>query len=346
MKEEITNLRNQAIAQITESASLAQLEQIRASYLGKRGSLTLIFKKISSLPKTRKKELGILINQTKNTLQTELASKQNKIKNTKREWFDPTIPGKKTTLGHKHLITQAIEEIESIFISQGFRRQRYPEVEWDYYAFSALNFPADHPARDDMETFFVNTPPHKQFGSIVLTPHTSNGQVREIKRALKEDGGEVNIKMVNISKTYRRQSDISHTMMFHQTEGMVVGKDISIGHLKGTIDHFLKTYYRGKRNWRLRPHDFKFTEPSFEVDISCDVCGGKGCRLCKEGWLELAGAGLIHPNVLKEGGLSPQKYSGFAFGFGVERALMMKDGLKIPDLRTLYSTDLNYLNQF
>jgi phenylalanyl-tRNA synthetase alpha chain len=205
-----------------------------------------------------------------------------------------------------------------------------------------------HPARDDWETFFLDTPKHKENGEMVLTPHTSSGQTREMKR-LKVPP----MRMINIAKCYRRQSDVSHYPMFHQFEGLVVDEGISVVHLKGTLDYFARNFFGPKRKTRLRPYHFQFTEPSFEVDISCDICDGKarlpdgqGCKLCKEGWLELGGCGMVHPVVLKNGGIDPKKYSGFAFGWGVERTFMMKSGLSIPDIRLLYSSDLRFLRQF
>ena len=176
---------------------------------------------------------------------------------------------------------------------------------------------------------------------MVLTPHTSSGQVREMERLSKPP-----IRMINIAKCYRRQSDVSHTPMFHQFEGLVVDHNIAITHLKGTIDHFVKNFFGPKRQFRIRPYHFQFTEPSFEIDITCDICHGRGCRLCKEGWLELGGAGMVHPEVLKSGGLDPKAYSGFAFGWGVERTYMMKSGLKIDDIRLLYGNDIRFLSQF
>jgi len=177
---------------------------------------------------------------------------------------------------------------------------------------------------------------------MLLTPHTSNGQVREMERV----GSKPPIRMLNISRTYRRESDASHVPTFHQFEGLVIDEGINITHLKGTLDYFVKQFYGPKIKTRLRPNNFKFTEPSIEIDITCNICGGKGCKVCTEGWLEQAGAGLVHPNVLKAGGIDPKKYTGFAFGWGVERALMMKPGLKIPDMRVLYSTNLKYLRQY
>jgi len=341
VREEILNTKNQAIAQITESKDTDDLENLRIQFLGRNGKIASFIKRLREVPSDEKKELGILINEAKNTILKTLASQKNQLKEYVREWFDPTIPGIKPAVGHIHLITEAIYEIASVFEKIGFVRVRYPEVEWDWFAFESLNMPKDHPARDEWETFFIDEPPHPQYGQMVLTPHTSSGQVREMKRVKLPP-----IRMVNIAKCYRRQSDASHYPMFHQFEGLVVNKDISIVHLKGTIDYFAKNYFGKNRKTRLRPYHFQFTEPSFEVDITCDICEGKGCKVCKEGWLELGGAGMVHPTVLRNGGINPKEYSGFAFGWGVERVLMMRSGLKIPDLRLLYSSDLRFLTQF
>ena len=340
MREEIINCKNQAISQIVSSSSSNELEEIRIVYLGKSGKLTSLIKDIKNVPEEDRGQIGILINQAKNTIIEEIANKKNSFKIVPREWFDPTIPGIKPKVGHLHLVTSAIREISDVFEKIGFVRVRYPEVEWDYYAFGGLNFPVNHPARDDWETFFVDTIENSKYGPMLLTPHTSSGQLREMERAKPP------IRMINIAKCYRRQSDVSHTQMFHQFEGLVIDKGISIVNLKGTLDYFAKNFFGNNKVARIRPYHFQFTEPSFEVDISCDICHGKGCRLCKEGWLEIGGAGMVHPTVLKNGGIDPHKYSGFAFGWGVERVLMMKSGLNIADLRLLYSTDLRFLKQF
>lgn len=350
MEEQIQNLRNQALARIMAIASLEELEDARTEYLGRSGKINAVTRKIPELEPEKRGLVGQLINdarraveQSLNTQRAEIESKENKDK-----WFDPTIPGKKPPIGHLHLVTQAIEEISQIFREIGFSRVRYPEVEWDWYAFESLNMPNDHPARDEWETFFLDVPEHPKFGKMVLTPHTSSGQVREMQRV-----GKPPIRMINVAKCYRRQSDVSHIPMFHQFEGLVVDKGISIVHLKGTLDYFARQFFGKERKTRLRPYHFQFTEPSFEVDVTCGVCKGRarlpdgqGCKLCKAGWLELGGAGIVHPNVLKAGGIDPAKYSGFAFGWGVERTYMMKSGLKIDDIRTLYSADLRYLRQF
>ncbi len=341
MQEEILNIKNQAIAQISSAVDAAELEHIRIDFFGKNGKFTSLAKRIKEVPSEEKKHIGILINEVKNTIEGLLANQKISFMENAREWFDPTVPGTKPKIGHLHLVTQAIEEISSVFESIGFVRTRYPEVEWDLFAFEGLNMPKGHPARDEWETFFVDTPENTKNGKMVLTPHTSNGQVREMLERKNPP-----IRMINIGKTYRRQSDVSHVPMFHQFEGLVVDKNISIVNLKGTLDYFAKTFFGPERKTRLRPYHFQFTEPSFEIDISCGNCNGLGCKLCKAGWLELGGAGMVHPNVLKAGKIDSKIYSGFAFGWGVERTYMMKGGINIPDIRLLYSPDLRFLTQF
>nr|MBI5455379.1 phenylalanine--tRNA ligase subunit alpha [Candidatus Levybacteria bacterium] len=344
MEEELIGIKNTALSFILEAEDLQSLEDTKLQFLGRSGKLTLAIKEITKIPLEKRPAVGILANEVKKTIEEALLQQEKLLSKKKNEnilkKIDVTNPGVKPTLGHLHLVTQALEEISTIFESIGFSKEKYPEIDWDYYAFSALNFPKDHPARDDWETFFIKGEEDKKMGKILLSPHTSTGQVREIEK------GKLPIRMLNIAKCYRRQSDVSHTPMFHQFEGLVVDKNISITHLKGTLDYFVKSYFGDKRKSRIRPYHFQFTEPSFEVDVTCGVCLGKGCRLCKAGWLEMGGAGMVHPNVLKAGGLDPKIYTGFAFGWGVERVLMMKAGLEIDDLRLLYSNKLEFLSQF
>lgn len=342
MQEEIINLKNEAIAQITSAKESEELESLRIAYLGRSGKLTRITKELANLKLEEKKIAGIAANEAKNTILTLLATQKNKLRNVKREWFDPTIPVIKPKIGHLHIVTQAIMEITRTFEKIGFTRVRHPEVDWDWYPFESLNMPLNHPARDEWETFFIENKnlKNKRMGEIVLTPHTSNGQVREMEK------GKLPIRMINIAKCYRRQSDISHVPMFHQFEGMYIDKGVTIGDLTGVFDFFVKNYFGPERKIRLRPSHFQFTEPSVEIDINCGICLGKGCKLCKEGWLEMAGGGMIHPVVLKNGGVDPEVYSGFAFGWGVERAYMMKSGTRLDDIRLLYSNDVRFLEQF
>ncbi len=349
MEEKILNVKNEALAQIVSAKTEEEIEQIRQSYLGRKGKLTLLIKEIPKLPLEKRIKTGKVANESKKAILETLINIKEKIQketSLSEEWFDVTLPGLKPKIGHLHLITQTISEISKIFEKIGFERVSYPEIEWDWYAFEGLNMPKNHPARDEWETFFIEGLENKKYGVAVLTPHTSSGQLREMERKknLLLSGKKLPIKMLNIAKCYRRQADISHVPMFYQFETLVIDKGINITHLKGTLDYFVKQYFGKDRKTRIRPFHFQFTEPSFEVDISCFVCEGKGCKVCKGGWLEIGGAGMVHPTVLKNGGIDPKKYTGFASGFGVERVMMMKYG--IPDIRLLFSNDLRFLNQF
>lgn len=345
-------IKNNALSLILDAKSEKELEEIKLQFLGKSGTLTLALKEIAKLPEKKRPEVGKLANEVKQIIEdaienAKLSFREQKIK--KMQKIDVTDPGIKPPLGHLHLVTQAIEEITRIFERIGFTRVSYPEIEWDWYAFEGLNFPQNHPARDEWETFFIKQEPDPKKGPVLLTPHTSSGQIREMERQValqKKTGKEISIRMLNIAKTYRRQSDVSHTPMFHQFETLVVDKDISIADLKGVLDYFVKSYFGEKRKSRIRPYHFQFTEPSFETDVSCGICEGSGCKLCKDGWLELGGAGMVHPNVLKNCGIDPKIYSGFASGWGVERVLMMREGIEIDDLRLLYSNRVEFLEQF
>lgn len=321
-------------------------EKLKIKYLGKRGAFNDLSKNIKDIAPQDKKAAGQLLNAFKTSLQNKLDALT--ATRTTDEWVDLTAPGIRPPKGHLHPISQAIEEISDIFQKIGFTRVRYPEVDWDHYAFGALNMPLNHPARDEWETFFVETPADKKMGKVVLTPHTSNGQVREMER-LKSTPP---IRMINIGRCYRRQQDVTHTQMFHQFEGLVVDKGITIQHLKGTLDFFAQQFYGPGTKSRIRPFHFQFTEPSFEVDFSCHICHGTGlvkgkkCTFCKSGWHEVGGAGMVHPNVLKAGGIDPNEYTGFAFGWGVERTYTLREGLNIDDIRLLYSGDMRFLEQF
>ena len=344
MEEELLGIKNNAVSLILDTNDPEELEEIKLQFLGRSGQLTQTIKQLPKIDPERRKEIGILANDVKETIENALKQQELRIKNQesgeRMQKIDVSNPGIKPPLGHLHLITEAISEITNIFERIGFGRVRYPEVDWDWYAFGALNFPEGHPARDDWETFFIDQEPHSKYGPMLLTPHTSNGQIREM------ENNKPPIKMLNLNKCYRRQSDVSHVPMFHQFEGLAIDENLSIVNLKGVLDYFVKSYFGEKRSARIRPYHFEFTEPSFEIDVSCGVCGGLGCKLCKEGWLEMGGAGMVHPNVLKNTGIDPNKYNGFAFGWGVERVLMMKEGIEIDDLRLLYSNKLEFLEQF
>lgn len=320
-------------------------DRLRLELLGSKSELAKLTKQIRLVPAPDRAQVGTVVNQVKQTILQALAARGTTQQTKTTLSFDPTMPGIEPPQGHLHIVTQAIEEITRIFERISFIRVRHPEVDWDWYAFGALNMPENHPARDEWETFFIDysrKAPASRPGleRIVLTPHTSNGQVREMEK------GKLPIRMINIAKCYRRQIDVSHTPMFHQFEGLYIDHNVSIGLLKGVLDYFAKQFFGPARKTRIRPFHFQFTEPSFEVDVSCGICLGKGCKLCKDGWLELGGAGMVHPVVLKNGGVDPTKYNGFAFGWGVERCFMMKAGTHIDDIRLLYSNDVRFLEQF
>ena len=346
----IEDLKSTAQSEIGQAKTLPELETLRLAYFGSKGKITELTKNMGQIPKEERGQFGKQINELKNEVKDLIKQKTSQLSREEPdEWLDVTAPGIKPAVGHLHIVTQAIDEITRIFERIGFTRVRYPEIEWEWYSFDGLNMPKDHPARDDFETFFIDLPESSKYGKVVLSPHTSSGQVREMERLNHKPP----IRMINIAKCYRPNWDVSHVPMFHQFEGLVVDKGINITHLKGTMDYFAKEFFGPDRKTRLRPFHFQFTEPSFEVDINCAVCLGKGvlengdrCRFCKEGWLELGGSGMVHPNVLKAGKIDSTQYTGFAFGWGIERTYMMKSGTKLDDIRHLYSNDLRFLEQF
>lgn len=342
--------RQKYVTEIKNVKNVEKLSELEIKYLGRNGEINKLLSEIKNIPNEEKKEYGQKINKLKQSIQLLIGEKKEKLKGKKSEvFFDKTLPGKAYPKGSLHIVSLAIEEITKIFEKISFIRVSYPEVDWEYGAFESLNMPANHPARDDVETSFIDAPANSKLGKKVLTPHTSNGQNREMKRI-----GTPPIRMINISKCYRPNWDATHTPMFFQFEGLCVDKGINITNLKGTLDYFAKKYFGEGTKTRLRPHHFQFTEPSFEVDITCTVCKGVGtihelslqrkCKVCKSGWLELGGTGIVHPNVLKEGGINSKEFSGWAFGFGIERVIMMKYGL--DDIRNYYSGDIRFLEQF
>lgn len=345
----IDDLRSQADLDLSGASSISELDELQVKYMGRNGRVNELMQELKTVPADQKKQFGQDLNGLKKEIEEKLAGKKAELlqKSEESATVDVTLPGKQYPKGSLHFTTYAIEEISKIFEKLGFIRMSYPEVEYEFFSFDALNMGADHPARDDFETFFIDRAPHTEYGKMVLTPHTSSGQHREMKRR-----GKPPVRMINIAKTYRPNWDASHVPMFHQFEGMCIDEGINLTHLKGTIDYFAKEFFGPDREIRLRPFHFQFTEPSFEVDITCGVCGGSGkvgdqrCKICKQGWLELGGSGMMHPNVLKAGGIDPNKYTGWAFGFGVERVFAMKEGLKLDDIRILYSGDIRFLEQF
>ncbi|MDR0463367.1 MAG: phenylalanine--tRNA ligase subunit alpha [Pseudomonadales bacterium] len=322
--------------------------ELKMQYLGRSGIFNQLSKNISTIDD--KKAAGQLLNKFKNFLNEKFTNLEENASSD--EQIDLTVPPIAKAQGHVHPISQAIFEITSIFEKIGFTRLRYPEVDSDYYAFEALNMSPNHPARDEWETFFVDYPGKTtKTPTLVMTPHTSNGQVREMERLKKPP-----VRMINIARCYRRQQDATHTQMFHQFEGLAVDEKISIADLKGVLDYFAEAFYGPGTKSRIRPFHFQFTEPSFEIDFSCHICGATGyqtidgvqtkCKFCKSGWHEVGGAGMVHPNVLKAGGFDPEKVSGFAFGWGIERTYTLKKGLGIDDIRGFYNGDLNFLAEF
>ena len=348
---------------VKEAKTLADLEAVEIRFLGRKGELTSMLKGLAEVGPDERPKLGALANDIKQTIERRLAETRERLAGAainaklEAEQEDVTEPGVRPPQGHLHIVTQAIREITDIFARVGFTRTRYPEVEWDWFAFEALNMPADHPARDEWETFFcalgasalggMDAPISEKWGKMILTPHATSGTARILAEQ------KLPIRSINIAKTYRRQMDMTHVPMFHQFDGVYVDKGVGITHLLGIVDYFVKQFFGPTRQVRIRPFHFRFTEPSFELDVSCGVCGGTAklsngekCRTCKQGWLELGGCGLLHPNVLKAAGLDPAEYSGVAFGWGVERTYMMKEGMKLDDIRILYKNDIRFLQQF
>lgn len=362
LADQLRDLAKHAEIKIGDAKNLAELDEMQIHFLGRKGDLTNLLKGLAEAAPEDRPKLGAIGNQVKQEIEGLLGAARTKLgaheinSRLMLEAEDVTEPGKRPTQGHLHIINQAIEEITQIFERAGFNRLRQPEVDWDWYTFEALNMPKDHPARDEWETFFMDAPQHPKWGKMLLTPHATSGTARTLAAAaeeLKKGKREGGIRTINIQKTYRRQIDITHLPMFHQFDGLYLDKNVSITQLLGICDYFVKEFFGPERVTRLRPFHFRFTEPSFELDISCGVCGGSGklnggdkCRACKQGWVELGGAGMLHPNVLTAAGIDPEKFSAFAFGWGVERTYMMKEGLQMDDLRAIYRNDLRFLQQF
>jgi len=353
---DIQSLQKKISEELTNASTIQSVSELELTYLGRNGAINELLKGIKNLSLEEKKTAGKNINSFKTFIAAEI-KKAKEILYSREDrtlGVDATLPPSADESGSLHPITIAVNEITEIFNKIGFIRMSYPEVDWEYYAFETLNMPVTHAARDDFETTFLSGSADKKMGKMVLTPHTSNGQVREMER-LKSTPP---VRMINIGKCYRPNWDATHTPMFHQFEGLCVDKEITISNLKGTLDYFVRSYFGENTEVRLRPHHFQFTEPSFEVDITCTVCKGTAlaplatsqvarqakCKICKSGWLELGGTGMVHPNVLKAGGIDPSLYSGWAFGFGIERVNMMKYG--IDDIRNYYTGDIRFLNLF
>ena len=339
MKEQIEKIRQSALEEIKNANDEKVLNDARVKYLGKKGELTLILRGMGGIAPEERPVIGSLINEVRDELENLIEEREMEFKTAEikrkleHEKIDVTMPGKKVNLGSVHPITQIIKDMEEIFIGMGYEIADGPEVELATYNFDKLNTPQDHPARDIQDTFYVTD-------DIVLRSQTSPVQARVMETQKPP------IKIICPGVVYRSDSvDATHSPVFHQIEGLVVDKNISMGDLKGTLEMFAKKCLGEKTQIRFRPHHFPFTEPSAEADVSCFVCGGKGCRVCKgEGWIELLGCGMVHPNVLRNCGIDPEVYSGFAFGCGIERIAMAKFG--IDDMRLLYENDVRFLKQF
>ena len=339
MKEEIANIKEQSVKEISNAKNLKELNDLRVKYLGKKGELTAILRGMGGLSPEERPVVGSLVNSVREEIENLIQEKEKEFKNQelldrlKNETIDVTEPSKKVVLGSLHPITKIIEEVEEIFLGMGYKIADGPEVEKATYNFDKLNTPPDHPARDIQDTFYITD-------DIILRSQTSSVQARVMENQKPP------IKIICPGAVYRSDSvDATHSPVFHQVEGLVVDKHISMADLKGTLEMFAKKCLGENTKIRFRPHHFPFTEPSAEADVSCFVCGGKGCRVCKgEGWIELLGCGEVHPNVLRNCGIDPDVYSGFAFGFGVERIAMAKYG--IEDMRLLFENDIRFLKQF
>jgi phenylalanyl-tRNA synthetase alpha chain len=335
LKEELLELKTKALKELESVTERSDIERLRQRYLGRKGLLTLLLKRLPELPKEERPPIGRLVNQVKEELTGRFQAvtdslTTNDVKEVSA--FDVTLPGRRVPLGHLHPITQITEEICNVFLKLGFRVVQGPEVELDYYNFEALNMPKNHPARDMQDTFYISD-------NVVLRTHTSPIQIRIMESKSPPVG------IVAPGKVYRPDSDISHTPMFHQVEGLLVDKGVSFGDLKGTLTTFVHQMFGPDVDLRFRPSFFPFTEPSAEVDIRCVVCQGKGCRVCSySGWLEILGSGMVDPEVFKVVGYDPESISGFAFGMGVERIAMLKFGL--DDIRIFFENDIRFLRQF
>ena len=339
MREELQALKEQALAELGAVTTPDELKDLRIKYLGKKGELTALLKQMGKLSAEERPVIGQLANEIRAELDKKITDKTKELKEAalneklKNEAIDVTMPGESVELGHIHPLTAVLNELKDIFIGMGFNIAEGPEVEKDYYNFEALNIPKDHPARDTQDTFYIDE-------NIVLRTQTSPVQIRVMENT------EPPIRIIAPGRVYRSDAvDATHSPLFHQVEGLVVDKGINMADLKGTLEAFAKRLYGEETKIRLRPHHFPFTEPSCEIDVSCFKCGGKGCPMCKgEGWIEILGGGMVHPKVLKNGGIDPEVYSGFAFGVGLERLTMFK--YNIDDMRLLYENDLRFLSQF
>lgn len=339
MKEQLEALRAAALKEISSAVDLSALEATRVKFLGKKGEITSILKQMGKLSPEERPVMGQLANKVRSAVEEEIEAETDILKNKMKfmrlsaETVDVTMPGIKTEIGHRHPLNIVLDEVKDIFIGMGFSIATGPEIEWDYYNFEALNIPEGHPARDTQDTFYITE-------KMLLRTQTSPCQIRYM------ENHKPPIRMIAPGRVFRSDPvDATHSPLFHQIEGLVVDKNITMADLKGNLLTLAKKLYGEETEIRLRPHHFPFTEPSCEIDVSCFRCHGKGCPMCKgEGWIEILGAGMVHPKVLERGGINPEEYSGFAFGLGVERLAMFR--FAVDDMRLFYDNDIRFLSQF
>lgn len=339
MKEQLRQIKEKAAQQLSSVISLEKIEEFRVQYLGKKGELTAIMKGMGKLSAEERPVMGQLANEVRSFLEEQVESRkaalESQAENDKilKETIDVTMPGTRLAQGKKHPLTTVLDDLKDIFIGMGFSIAEGPEVELDYYNFEALNLPKDHPARDTQDTFYIDE-------DVLLRTQTSSVQIRVMETQKPP------IRIIAPGRVYRSDAvDATHSPVFHQIEGLVIDKNITMADLKGTLETFVHKLYGKDTRLRFRPHHFPFTEPSAEVDISCFNCGGKGCNVCKgEGWIEILGCGMVHPKVLRICGIDPEEYSGFAFGIGLERVAMFH--YDISDMRLFYENDVRFLDQF
>lgn len=339
MKEKLQSIKEEALAQIQAADAPEKLNDVKVRFLGKKGELTAVLKGMKDVAAEDRPKVGQLVNEAREEIETALNNAKTAMEKAireaklKEEVIDVTLPSKKSMVGHRHPNTIALEEVERIFIGMGYEVVEGPEVEYDEYNFEKLNIPADHPAKDEQDTFYINK-------DIVLRTQTSPVQARVMEQ------GKLPIRMIAPGRVFRSDEvDATHSPSFHQIEGLVIDKNISFADLKGTLEVFAKELFGPETKTKFRPHHFPFTEPSAEVDVTCFKCGGKGCRFCKgSGWIEILGCGMVHPHVLEMCGIDPEEYNGFAFGVGLERIALLK--YEIDDMRLLYENDIRFLKQF
>ncbi len=339
MEREVSRIKEEFVVKLSMINNREDIEKLKIEYLGRKGKITLLLRKLGTLSLEERPKIGQLLNQTKREIEERLESRIEEIEKTERdkrlkeEGIDITLPGKRLDRGDLHPLSLVLRQVEEIFFSLGFKLEEGPEVELDYYNFEALNIPKDHPARDDQDSFYINK-------EILLRTHTSPVEIRVMEKQ------QPPIRMIALGKCYRRDAtDSTHSPMFHQIEGLAVDENITFGDLKGVLTFFVQRMFGEERKVRFRPGYFPFTEPSAEVDVSCLLCQGKGCKACGySGWLEIMGAGMTDPAVFKMVGYDAEKYTGFAFGMGAERIAMLRYG--IDDIRLFFENDLRFLKQF